>query len=94
MFWLLAIVFWFSLLFGTYVTGNGIGNWIALVALVLMIRARLRAGRAAAAPEATTDNRAHAGPVHAEGRPHASSAPTATGISGNRATSAPTRRWR
>ena len=32
MFRLLAFVFWFSLLFGTYVTGNGIGNWIALLA--------------------------------------------------------------
>ena len=42
MFRLLAFVFWFSLLFGTYVTGNGIGNWIALLALVLMLSSRRR----------------------------------------------------
>jgi hypothetical protein len=46
MYWLLAFVFWFSLLFGTHVTGNGVGNWIALAALVLFIRSRRRARRA------------------------------------------------
>ena len=38
MFWVFAFIFWFSLLFGTYMTGNTIGNWIALFGLVLFIR--------------------------------------------------------
>ena len=42
MFTVFVAIFWFSLLFGTYVTGNGLGNWIALLALVLMVRSRRR----------------------------------------------------
>jgi len=49
MFWLLVCVFWFSLLFGTYVTGNGLGNWIALIALLLVLRQRRRSKQAAMA---------------------------------------------
>ena len=38
-----VVIFWLSLLYGTYVTGNGLGNWIALAALLLMLRSRRRA---------------------------------------------------
>jgi len=57
MFRLLAFVFWFSLLFGTYVASNGIGNWIALLAVVLMLRSRRRnAQQPAAATPASARN--------------------------------------
>ena len=57
MFWLLAFVFWFSLLFGTYVTGNAVGNWIALLTFIVFIRLRRR-GSAPARDTAATGHSA------------------------------------
>ena len=42
MFWALAFLFWFSLLYGTYVLGNAVGNWIAIAALAGMLMLRRR----------------------------------------------------
>ena len=45
MFRLIVVVFFLSLIIGTYVTGNLVANWIAcLAALALLVRARRRAG--------------------------------------------------
>jgi len=45
MFRLIVVVFFLSLIIGTYVTGNVVANWAAcLVALALLVRARRRTG--------------------------------------------------
>jgi hypothetical protein len=45
MFRLIVVVFFLSLIIGTYVTGNLVANWIAcLAALALLVRARRRGG--------------------------------------------------
>jgi hypothetical protein len=46
---LLIVLFWFSLIIGTYVTGNVLGNWVVcLLALFFLVRSRR--GREATAP--------------------------------------------
>jgi len=88
MFRLLAFVFWFSLLFGTYVTGNGVGNWIALLALFLMLRSRRRnAQQPAAATPATA--RATTSPNAQRTQPALE-----PGANRTRASQTPSRRWR
>ena len=43
---LLIVLFWVSLIVGTYVTGNVLGNWVVcLLALFFFIRARRRRER-------------------------------------------------
>ena len=43
---LLIVLFWISLIVGTYVTGNVLGNWVVcLLALVFFIRSRRRRDR-------------------------------------------------
>jgi len=88
MFRLLAFVFWFSLLFGTYVTGNGIGNWIALLALFLMLRSRRRNAQQ---PAAATPAPARATTSPNAQRTQPASEPAANGTS---ASQTPSRRWR
>ncbi len=45
MFRLIVVVFFLSLIIGTYVTGNLVANWVAcLTALALLVRGRRRAG--------------------------------------------------
>ena len=45
MFRLIVVVFFLSLIIGTYVTGNVVANWVAcLAALALLVRARRRTG--------------------------------------------------
>jgi hypothetical protein len=46
---LLIVLFWLSLIVGTYITGNVLGNWVVcLLALFLVVRSRRR--REATAP--------------------------------------------
>jgi predicted membrane protein len=43
---LLIVLFWISLIVGTYVTGNVLGNWVVcLLALFFFIRSRRRRDR-------------------------------------------------
>ena len=43
---LLIVLFWISLIVGTYVTGNVLGNWVVcLLALFFFIRSRRRRER-------------------------------------------------
>ena len=43
---LLIVLFWISLIVGTYVTGNVLGNWVVcLLALFFFIRSRRRSAR-------------------------------------------------
>ena len=43
---LLIVLFWISLIVGTYVTGNVLGNWVVcLLALFFFIRSRRRPER-------------------------------------------------
>ena len=97
MFRLLAFVFWFSLLFGTYITGNGIGNWIALLALVLMLRSRRRnAQPPTAAAVVEKGVTATPAPARATSSPNAERAQPALepAASGTRSSQPPSRRWR
>jgi hypothetical protein len=97
MFRLLAFVFWFSLLFGTYITGNGIGNWIALLALVLLFRFRRRNAQTAAAAAVVGKGvtatpsaaRATTSPNAEHAQPRLEPA-----ASGTRSSQTPRRRWR
>ena len=48
---LLIVLFWISLIVGTYVTGNVLGNWVVcLLALFFFIRSRRRSERACRSP--------------------------------------------
>jgi hypothetical protein len=43
---LLIVLFWISMIVGTYVTGNVLGNWVVcLLALFFLIRSRRRSER-------------------------------------------------
>jgi hypothetical protein len=49
---LLIVLFWVSLIVGTYVTGNVLGNWVVcLLALFFFIRSRRRRDRQGAPAE-------------------------------------------
>ena len=55
---LLIVLFWLSLIVGTSVTGNVLGNWVVcLLALFLFIRARRRQGRHDAPAETASRRR-------------------------------------
>ena len=90
MFWLLVILFWFSLLFGTHFVGNGLGNLIAVIALVGWLRSRRRKSTAMSTDSNAPVAQAPVNPNVTQGRPRATT--TATPVHG----SPPTlkRRWR
>ena len=55
---LLIVLFWISLIVGTYVTGNVLGNWVVcLLALFFFIRSRRRRERHDAAAETASRRR-------------------------------------
>jgi hypothetical protein len=62
---LLIVLFWVSLIVGTYVTGNVLGNWVAcLLALFFFVRSRRRRDRQAPAETApASDAGARRSPV-------------------------------
>jgi hypothetical protein len=79
MFRLIVVVFFLSLIIGTYVTGNVVANWAAcLVALALLVGARRRTGTAHPLQYRPTRNPLHRRPCpepltlfgrHAEAQP-------------------------
>ena len=83
MFRVFVFAFWFSLLFGTAITGNAIGNWIALIALFLLIwsrrRARVAPGLAEGGEQGTSgDAASSSAPPRAVGPPAAQPRSTQT----------------
>ena len=50
---IVVVLFWLSLIIGTYVTGNVLGNWVVcLLALFFFVRSRRRRHAAASPPRA------------------------------------------
>jgi len=55
---LLIVLFWISLIVGTYVTGNVLGNWVVcLLALFFFIRSRRRQDRHSTTAESASRRR-------------------------------------
>ena len=93
MFQLIVVVFFLSLIIGTYVTGNLVANWAAcLAALALLVRARRRA-RERPSPAVDADQQASPASAMPRGAALRSSIPRPrTGASAQ--TPAAQRRWR
>jgi hypothetical protein len=86
----LIVLFWISLIVGTYATGNVVGNWIVcLLGLLLLVRSR----RKRPTPQTLQPTRSATVSDVVTGRPLAGRHPAPL-TAGNRLEHRPRRRWR